>query len=126
MLHPGYTASTQHPLGEAPLSSDTFYGGAGLCTFNGIKKPSYYAFDLLSRLGNQLIAHGESYVVTKHKNDIQILFYNYCHYSVLYAKGENFDKSFSNRRKMCFLLWIFSEKCVNLYYIGKGRWQDES
>lgn len=84
-------------LGEAPLSSDTFYGGVGLCTYNGIKKPSYFAFDFLSRLGNQLIVRGEGYVVTKQEHDIQILFYNYCHYSVLYAKGENFNKSFSDR-----------------------------
>lgn len=84
-------------LGEIHLSPDTFHGGPGLCTMNGIKKPSFYAFELLSRLGRYLIAQGDGYAVTRNDHDIQILFYNYCHYSVLYAKGENFNESFSNR-----------------------------
>ncbi len=91
-----YWAYNDH-LGEIPLSADTFYGGPGLCTVNGIRKPSFFAFLLLSRLGSRLIAQGDGYAVTRNDHDIQILFYNYCHFSVLYANGENFNESFSNR-----------------------------
>ncbi len=74
-----------------------FHGGLGLFTKNGIKKPSYYALSFLSRLGNKLIDSGECYMVTGSETGYQIIAYNYSHYSQLYAEGERFDMTFSER-----------------------------
>jgi xylan 1,4-beta-xylosidase len=56
--------------------------GVGLIDTYGIKKPSYYAFEFLSRLGNNLIAQGSNYIITSsHDNKYQLLAYNYVHYN---------------------------------------------
>ena len=39
-------------------------GGFGLLTKNGIKKPAFYAFTFLNRMGKYLLAKGEHYLVT--------------------------------------------------------------
>ncbi|MDF2513554.1 MAG: xynB7 [Herbinix sp.] len=56
--------------------------GVGLIDIYGIRKPSYYAFEFLSRLGNNLVAQGSNYIMTSsHDNKYQILAYNYVHYN---------------------------------------------
>lgn len=66
-------------------TNNFLYGGAGLFTKNGIKKPSYHVFSLLNRLGNCLIAKGENYIITKKKgNRYQILLFNYKHFDLNY------------------------------------------
>ena len=39
-------------------------GGFGLLTKNGIKKPAFYAFTFLNRMGKYLLAKGEHYLIT--------------------------------------------------------------
>lgn len=51
-------------------------GGSGLITKDGIKKPAFYAFNFLSRLGDELICTAENYIVTKKYDDIIILCHN--------------------------------------------------
>lgn len=46
------------------LSSSPFFGGNGILSRNGIKKPSYYAFELLNKLGTFLVSKGENYIIT--------------------------------------------------------------
>lgn len=46
------------------LSSSPFFGGNGILSRNGIKKPSYYAFELLNKLGTFLVSRGEHYIIT--------------------------------------------------------------
>lgn len=41
------------------------FGGYGLLTKDGLKKPAYYAFDFMNRLGNLLIDKGPNYIVTR-------------------------------------------------------------
>ena len=82
---------------ELKPGHELFHGGLGLFTKNSIKKPAYYAFWLLNKLGNTLLARGDGYFVTKQGHTIQILLYNYCHYSNLYAHGEMFDMTFYDR-----------------------------
>lgn len=84
-------------LEEIQISRNLFHGGLGLFTYNGIKKSHYYAFVLLSRLGDSMIGKGDSYFITKKPDSFQILLYNYQHYSDLYAAGELFDMTFTNR-----------------------------
>ncbi|WP_032120595.1 helix-turn-helix domain-containing protein [Clostridium amazonitimonense] len=59
------------------LNNELFMGDNGIITQNGIRKPSYYAYYLLSKLGNVMIEKGEGYIVTKSGDDIQILLYTY-------------------------------------------------
>ena len=40
------------------LNNELFFGSPGLLTLNGIKKVSYYAYYLLSKLGNEVIDQG--------------------------------------------------------------------
>lgn len=59
------------------LTNEVFYGDSGLINDKGIKKPSYYGFYLLNKLGDTLIDKGNGYVVTKSDDEFQILLYNY-------------------------------------------------
>lgn len=92
----GYWLATDL-LEEVKVSNQTYHGGLGLFTCNGIKKAAYHGFALLSRLGDTLIGRGCGYFLTKGRGGIQILLYNYQHYSPLYASGELFDMTFTNR-----------------------------
>ncbi len=61
---------------ETVLDNDTFFGGNGIFTSNYLKKPSYYAYLLLSLLGNEVLDKGEGYVVTKSEYGYQIMLFN--------------------------------------------------
>lgn len=92
----GYWSLTDW-MGEAPLPGALFFGGLGLLTANGIPKASYYAFTLLSKLGDTLIGRGDGWFATKKGGSWQFLLYNYRHFSRLYAQGERFDMTFTDR-----------------------------
>jgi len=59
------------------LNNELFFGSPGLHTLDGIKKASYYAYYLLSKLGNEVIDQGDGYIITRHDEDIQVLLYSY-------------------------------------------------
>lgn len=82
---------------EYQIPENIFHGGLGLFTYNGIKKPSYYAFYLINKLGSEFIEKGDGYFITKENNEIRIMLYNYKHFSSLYAQGEMFDMTITNR-----------------------------
>lgn len=82
---------------ELPMSGDMFSGGLGLITSNGVKKAAYYALQILSSLGDSLIGKGNGYFITRTEDMYQIILYNYQHFSKLYAAGELFDLTFTNR-----------------------------
>lgn len=84
-------------LEEMTLPKEIFHGGLGIYTQNGIRKPAYYAFSFLSKLGDELIKKGEHYFITRSLDGYQILLYNYKHFSELYATGELFDMTPLNR-----------------------------
>lgn len=67
---------------------DTFHGGFGLQTREGIPKPSYHAISLLNRMGKQVIARNNNYLVSRSENEFQILMVNYVHFDELYASGD--------------------------------------
>lgn len=58
-------------------NSKLFYGGQGLLTINGMKKPSYYALYLLSKIENDILDISDGYIVTRKNDNIQILLYHY-------------------------------------------------
>ena len=84
-------------MGEAPQPKELFFGGLGLFTANGIPKASYYAFTLLRQLGDTLLGRGDGWFITRQGDSYQILLYNYRHFSHLYALGERFDMTFTDR-----------------------------
>lgn len=92
----GYWSLTDW-MGEAPLPKELFFGGLGLFTVNGIPKASYYALCLLRQLGNTFIGKGDGWFATKQGNRYIIMMYNYRHFSHLYALGERFDMTFTDR-----------------------------
>ncbi|ANS74546.1 hypothetical protein AWM70_08075 [Paenibacillus yonginensis] len=54
----------------------------------GIPKPAMLAYELLAKLGDNLIHQENGYVVTADNRGYQILAYNYCHFDDLYAIGD--------------------------------------
>ena len=62
---------------EIRLTNEVFIGAPGLVNDMGIRKPSYYAYYLLSKLGDEIVAIDNGYIVTKKDNEYCILLYSY-------------------------------------------------
>ena len=82
---------------KAILSKDPFSGAPGLITYNNIKKASYNAYVLFSKLGNKLLKKSNNYIVTLKDGNIIILINNYNHYADLYADDQYYDISDNDR-----------------------------
>ena len=55
-----------------------FHGGFGLINFQGLRKPSFYAYQFLNRLGEQeLISSDHESWTTRDGGGLQLLFWNY-------------------------------------------------
>lgn len=62
---------------EAGAGPEAFHGGFGLLTLQGIKKPTFYAYEFLNRLGDIEIGREDGYLLTKKGGVIQGVFYHY-------------------------------------------------
>ena len=62
---------------EINITNEVFIGAPGIVNDMGIRKPSYYAYYLLSKLGNDIIALDDGYIVTKSDNYYAILLYSH-------------------------------------------------
>ncbi|WP_123052821.1 helix-turn-helix domain-containing protein [Clostridium sp. JN-1] len=62
---------------QVNLTNEVFFGYPGLINDKGIKKPSYYAYFLINKLGDTLVEKGDGYIVTKDCSEYQILLYSY-------------------------------------------------
>jgi xylan 1,4-beta-xylosidase len=84
---------------EANLSPHEFHGGFGLLSLSGFKKPQYYAFKALSLLGNEVLEQGEDYIITYSTaaGELQVLFWNYVHYTNIYAQDGHGKVEYYNR-----------------------------
>ena len=82
---------------ETQPSPEEFHGGLGLFTYDGIKKPHYYSFTFINKLGSRLIDSGDGYFIAKSHGRIQIMLYNYEHFNHLFAAGESYDMTFTKR-----------------------------
>lgn len=74
-------------LEENQPPHETFHGGLGLFTQNGIKKPPYHAMVLMRQLGDTLLGSGDGWFVTRRENgSIAAILYNYQHFDPLFLK----------------------------------------
>ncbi len=67
-------------------SDSVFSGDNGLVTANGMKKPSYFIFYFLSKMGNIIVESGKNYIITRGNENYQILLF--CSFSNI-----NFENS---------------------------------
>ena len=58
-------------------NTNIFHGGLGLLTYNGLKKPTFNAYQLLNKLQGEIISTGNKHIITKNSNIIRILIHNY-------------------------------------------------
>lgn len=72
-------------------SSEFLNGSTGLLTKDGIKKPSYYAFDFMTRLDGNIVQSGENYLITSEGSDsYKIVCHNFKNFNYQYSiKEEN-------------------------------------
>lgn len=83
---------------ELRMSEKLFHGGMGLFTWNGIAKPSYYVYSMLSHLGKRFVCKGDGYFITANGDEeIVIALYNYHHFSDAYAKEVGIYTSYTDR-----------------------------
>ncbi|WP_338554148.1 helix-turn-helix domain-containing protein [Paenibacillus sp. KS-LC4] len=76
-------------LEELPLPQETFHGGLGMITNNGIKKAAFYAYELLAKLGSKLLDRGDGYCLTMSKEGTyQLLLFHYAHFDQMYLKND--------------------------------------
>lgn len=55
----------------------------GLFTFNGIKNPIFFAYKLLSFLGDEVVKSGKNFIVTRNDSGFQILLWNTLEYNIV-------------------------------------------
>lgn len=109
--------------GELKDSKNLLYGDMGLISANGIKKPGFYAYEMLSKLGNSLIDKGDGYIITsKSPFSYEIITYNYKHFGYLYCLNEETEVSFDQYYD------IFEDQKdlhlrINLKEIKNGRYR---
>lgn len=83
----GYWAFTDL-FEEFKLGLSHFHGGFGLVNKDGIKKPSYYAFELLNKLGDKVVDESDGYLVTRKGDSYQIISYNFVYFDEAYQNGD--------------------------------------
>lgn len=81
------TAEVQMPL-------ELYHGGMGMFNHMGIPKPSYLAFLLMHKLGDEILAQDANYIVTRHGEDIQILAYNIAYLDQLAQANTDFTSDY--------------------------------
>lgn len=100
---------------EIKTNNTTFHGGLGFITNNGIKKPIYYAYQLINKLGTEIIDRGDNFIVTKKQNgSLQTLAFNYCHFIDENTKCDATEIPMKNRYN------VFDEKISNICFVLKG------
>ena len=102
----GYWAFT-NVMEEKKSVKEEFHGEFGLMTVKGLKKPSYFAYSILSKLGDEVIDQGDEYIVTRKNENIQILTYNNVHLDKLFLKEDTL--TFSDDQRYT----VFEEKATN-------------
>lgn len=87
------------------ITNEVFIGAPGIVNDMGIRKPSYYAYYLLSKLGNDIVTIEDGYIVTRSDDHYAILLYSHnndvdelASYEKIYQKGgikKSFERKYS-------------------------------
>lgn len=92
----GYWSLTDF-MEEYQPSHQTYHGGLGLFTQNGIKKAPCYAMELMAKLGSELVCSGEGYFITRRTDgSLAAILYNYEHFNPLFLE-EGFGLTLTSR-----------------------------
>lgn len=89
-----------------------FHGGMGLFHSPGIPKPSYLALTLMSKLGDQVVAKGDGWIITRQGELIQILLYHLVFLDQLAQQATDFTSEFTGN-----VYALFEEKPMIHYAI---------
>ena len=76
----GYWLLTDY-IEERAYIRSVFHGGYGLFTRTGIPKAGYHAMRMIGRMGPDRVASGNGWYLTRKNDSLQLLVYNYTHYS---------------------------------------------
>lgn len=104
-----------------------FHGGFGLMNVLGIRKPSYFAYQFLSNMGNELVYRDANCFATKKGDALHVLLWNYCYYTDEFAGGDRSRLSLHHRddvfenRKLEFSVTINNAKRYKAYKLGKDH-----
>lgn len=85
-----------------------FHGGFGLVNADGLKKPSYWAYWFLNKLGQEVVELSDNHIVTKQDNDYQVIIWNYCYYKDNFAQGDRSELSETDRDN------VFENKSISV------------
>ncbi|MBR1821911.1 MAG: AraC family transcriptional regulator [Clostridia bacterium] len=99
-------------LNEIKMPVTAFHGGMGLFHAPGIPKPAYLALRLMHQLGNQVIAQGDGWIVTRRGELIQILMYHLVYLDQLAQQVTDFTSEFTGN-----VYALFEEKPMIRYEI---------
>lgn len=106
----GYFALNDR-LDEIPPSPESFHGGFGLFTQDGIPKSACLAMELLAHLGDQLLYQDDGCLVSRRGDEIQIFLYHYSHYDLLYRYRHVSNISRTDREQ------VFTSREPRAFYI---------
>ena len=99
-------------------SDGILFGGPGLITRDGVRKPSFFAYKFLSNLGEKLLAKGDGYIITmKSMDEFVIILLNYKYIStefrliekLRYATESNIEYLENYEKRSLFL------EIINIY-----------
>lgn len=73
-------------------SSGSIFGGYGLITRDGIRKPAFYALQFLQNMEKFLVARGENYFITcDERNDLYLIIFNCCRMDTIFYQEQKED-----------------------------------
>lgn len=74
-----------------------FWGGPGYMNYNGLKKASYNALQLLGRMGDTILEQGKNYLLVKKDSIYQLYIYNLVEFEYFYMNMEKSALSNTHR-----------------------------
>lgn len=93
------------------ITNEVFIGAPGIINDMGIRKPSYYAYYLLSKLGSEVITMDNGYIVTKNDDYYALLLYSH---NDDVDNLANFDNIYKKRGAKKTIQRKFSLNIVNI------------
>lgn len=76
-VHAAYWTLTDYMEEQYSLPPQELHGGFGLITVSGVRKPTFWAMWMLSRLGHELVARMEGGVITRAGGQWQLLAFHH-------------------------------------------------